>query len=33
MDMAATSGAAAKRDIEGLENTGLPSTKVFMLLD
>ncbi len=31
--MGATSGAAAKRDIEALENTGLPSTKVFMLPD
>jgi hypothetical protein len=25
--------SAAKRDIEALENTGLPSTKVFMLPD
>ncbi len=31
--MGATSGAAAKRDIEALEDTGLPFTKVFVLLD
>jgi hypothetical protein len=31
MDTGATSGAAAKQDIKALENTGLPSTKVFML--
>jgi hypothetical protein len=33
MDTGATSGATAKRDIEALENTGLPSTKVFMFPD
>jgi hypothetical protein len=33
MDMGATSGAAAEQDIKALENTGLPSTKVFMLPD
>ncbi len=31
--MGATSGAAAKWDIKALNNTGLPSTKVFMLQD
>jgi hypothetical protein len=33
MDMGATSGAAAKQDIKALENTGLPSTNIFMLPD
>jgi hypothetical protein len=33
IDTDATSGAAAKRDIKALENTGLPSTEVFMLPD
>jgi hypothetical protein len=33
MDTGATSGATAKWDIEALENTSLPSTKVFMLPD
>ncbi len=33
MDMGATSGVAAKRNIESLENTGQPSNKVFMLPD
>ncbi len=33
MDTGTTSGAAAEGDIEALEKTGLPSTKVFMLLD
>jgi hypothetical protein len=33
MDMGATSGATAKQEIETLENTGLPSTKVFVLPD
>ncbi len=33
MDMDAMSGAAAKWDTKALENMGLPSTKVFMLLD
>jgi hypothetical protein len=33
MDTGTTSGAAAKWDIKALENTGLPSTKVFMLPD
>jgi hypothetical protein len=29
MDMGATAGATAEWDIEALENTGLPSTKVW----
>jgi hypothetical protein len=33
MDTGATSGAADKRDTKALENTGQPSTKVFMLPD
>ncbi len=33
MDTGATSGAAAKWGIKALENTGLPSTKVFMFPD
>jgi hypothetical protein len=33
MDTGTTSGAAAEPNIEALENTGLPSTKVFMLPD
>jgi hypothetical protein len=33
MDTGATSGATAEWDIKALENTGLPSTKVFMLPD
>jgi hypothetical protein len=33
MNTGATSGATAKRDIEALENTGQPPTKVFMLPD
>jgi hypothetical protein len=33
IDTGATSGAVAKRDIDAMENTGLPSTKVFMLPD
>ncbi len=33
MNRGATSGAAAKQDTKALDNTGLPSTKVFMLPD
>ncbi len=33
MDTGVTSDAAAKQDIEALENTGQPSTKVFKLPD
>jgi hypothetical protein len=33
MDTGATSGATAKQDIKALDNTGLSSTKAFMLPD
>jgi hypothetical protein len=33
MDMGTTSGAAAKHNIEAIEDTGQPSSKVFMLPD
>ncbi len=33
LDTGATSGAAAKQDVKALENTGQPSTKVFILPD